>query len=89
MCVYLYTKFQVSNIILTSFRQGGKFPPSPSSLPPSPQKNTKKPTQIRVKLLTTFSKSSILDVWQGSSANYISDFSQILIKDVKKSFTKK
>ena len=26
MCVNLHTKFQVSNIILTSFRQGGFYP---------------------------------------------------------------
>ena len=25
MCVYLRTKFQVSSVILTSFRQGGNF----------------------------------------------------------------
>ena len=31
MCVYLRTKFQVSSIILTSFRQGGVI------LPPQPQ----------------------------------------------------
>ena len=38
------------------------------------------------KSLTTSSKSSILDVWQGS--NFISDFSQILIKNVKKALLK-
>ena len=29
MCVYLRAKFQVSSIILTSFRQGGSFTPPP------------------------------------------------------------
>ena len=43
--VYLRTRFQVSSIILTSFRQG-IFYPSPTYL----KTNPKKPTQIRVKL---------------------------------------
>ena len=46
MCVYLLTKFQVSIIILTSFRQGVISP-----LPPPPLKSKrtpKKPTQTRV-----------------------------------------
>ena len=29
MCVYMCTKFQVSSIILTSFRQGANFTPPP------------------------------------------------------------
>ena len=55
MCVYLCAKFQVFNIILTSFRRGSFT----SSHPPSPQqqqkkkqtkkRTPKKPTQIRVK----------------------------------------
>ena len=51
MGLYLREKFQVSSIILTSFRQGVILPPSP------PQKRTpKEPTQIRVssKLRTYF-----------------------------------
>ena len=44
MCVYLSTKFQVSRIILTSFRQGVIYPP----LPPTSEQTPKKPTQIRV-----------------------------------------
>ena len=39
MCEYLQTKFQVSRIILTSFRQGAILPPNPKGTP-------KKPTQI-------------------------------------------
>ena len=46
MCVYLSTKFQVSSIILTSFRQGGNFTPLPLTAKLTP----KKPIQIRVKL---------------------------------------
>ena len=42
MCVYLRTKFQVSSIILTSFRQGGNFTPK--------KRAPKKRTQIRVKI---------------------------------------
>ena len=45
MCVYLHTKFQVSSVILISFRQGGLFYP-----PPTPKQNPKKPTLIRVKI---------------------------------------
>ena len=34
VCVYLRTKFQVSSIILTSFRQGeGFYPPTPQNEP--------------------------------------------------------
>ena len=39
MCVYLGTKFQVSSMILTTFRQGRE----------------EKPTQIRVNVFTTLS----------------------------------
>ena len=46
MSVYLCTKFQVSSITLTSFRQGDNFPPTTSKRTP------KKPTQIRVKFHT-------------------------------------
>ena len=49
MCVYLSTKFQVSSIILTSFRQGGDFTPLPLTAKLTP----KKPIQIRVKLKYT------------------------------------
>ena len=43
MCLYLHTKFQVSNIILASFRQRGIILlPTPTS-----KRNPKKPTQIR------------------------------------------
>ena len=48
MRVYLRAKFEVSSIILTSFRQGGGgviLPP----LPPQPQ-TSKKSAQIRVKI---------------------------------------
>ena len=50
MCVYLRAKFEVSNIILTSFRQGEEggvilpLPPIPTS-----KRTPKKSTQIRVK----------------------------------------
>ena len=48
MGVYLLAKFEVSSIILTSFRQGGGGvilpPPSPTS-----KQTPKNPTQIRVK----------------------------------------
>ena len=47
MSVYLETQFQVSSIILTSFRQGVIFPSSPLPLPQKP--TPKKPTYIRVK----------------------------------------
>ena len=49
MCVYLRAKFEVSSIILASFRQGGgdNF----TSPPPTLKGTPKKPTQIRVKTL--------------------------------------
>ena len=47
MGVYLCTKFQVSSIILTSFRQRANF----TSLPHTAKRTPKKPTQIRVKLM--------------------------------------
>ena len=43
MCVYFRTKFQVSNIILTSFRQRDNF-----TLSPTPKQTPKKPTLISV-----------------------------------------
>ena len=45
MFVYLLTKFEVSGIILTSFRQRVILPPSISKRTP------KKPIQIRVKVI--------------------------------------
>ena len=45
MSVYLRTKFQVSSIILASFRQGGVILPRPL---PNSKRVPKKPTQIRV-----------------------------------------
>ena len=48
MGVSLRAKFEVSRIILTSFRQGGNFTPSPTS-----KEAPKKPTQIRVKTKAT------------------------------------
>ena len=44
MCVYLGTKFQVSSIIPTSFRQGAILPLGTS------KRTSKKPTQIRIKV---------------------------------------
>ena len=41
MCVYLRTKFQVSSIILMSFKRGGGSK--------TPKRTPKKPTLIRVK----------------------------------------
>ena len=57
MAVYLPTKFQVSSITLTSFRQGeGVILPLP---PLTPKRTSKKATQIRVKIdpLQLFLKS--------------------------------
>ena len=36
MCVYFYTKVQVSSIVLTRFRQGGNFTPTSKQTPKSP-----------------------------------------------------
>ena len=63
MSVYLHTKFQVSSIILTSFRQVGNFtPPHPTSkrtpkkpTHPTSKRTPKKPTQIRVNKLKIIS----------------------------------
>ena len=46
VCVLTYTKFQVFSIILTSFRQGEEFYPSPT---PTSKRDPKKPTKIRAK----------------------------------------
>ena len=46
MFVNLLTKFQVSNIILTSFREGNNVTPHPQLQNEPP----KKPNQIRVKV---------------------------------------
>ena len=58
MCVYLHTKFKVSSITLTSFRQDGGevfYPP-----PTTSNRTPKKPNQIRVKdLFLTTDKSAL------------------------------
>ena len=52
MSVYFYAKFEVSSIIVTSFRQGN---------PPTTSKRTpKKPTQIRAKVWKLFLHSFIV-----------------------------
>ena len=56
--VYFCTKFQVSSIIQTSFREGSVILPSTAKWTP------KKPTLIRVKLLRYFCKTS------GKNLNY-------------------
>ena len=62
MCVYLRSKFQVSSIILTSFRQmgGGNFTPNPPTHTPTLKRTPKKPTQIRVKQFAPDLNSLIL-----------------------------
>ena len=49
MCVYLRSKFEVSRIILTGFRQGLVLNPPPHT--PASKQTPEKPTQIRVKWL--------------------------------------
>ena len=52
MGVYLQAKFQVSSIILPSFRQGGGGGGGDVNTPPFTSKQTtQKPTQIKVKAL--------------------------------------
>ena len=46
--MYLRAKFEVSNIILTSFRQGGEV----ILLPSTSKRIPKKPTQIRVIMIS-------------------------------------
>ena len=54
MCMHLRSKFQVSSIILTSFRQGVILHLSPPPHPPTHLKtNPEKLTQIRIKKQTT------------------------------------
>ena len=61
MCVYLHTKFQVSSIILKSFRHGGGVRMGwggggGNFTHPTSKQTSKKPTQIRVKLPSNLSK---------------------------------
>ena len=46
MCVYLRTKFQVSSIILKSFRHGVILSLTPPPSPPTAKGTLKKPTLI-------------------------------------------
>ena len=48
MCVYLRAKFEVSSIILTSFRLGGEGEGVILTLPPTSRRTPKNATQIRV-----------------------------------------
>ena len=69
MCVDLRNKFQVSGIILTSFRQGG------NSLPPPTSKRTpKEPTQISVKLLFVLQKSLLKIITNSLLATVVAQF---------------
>ena len=49
MDVYLRGKFEVSSIVLTIFRQGGRDGGGKFPSPPTSKRTPKKPTQIRVK----------------------------------------
>ena len=53
MGVYLRAKFDVSSMILTSFRQGGSFTPPP---PPTSKGTPENPAQIRIKKESSFKK---------------------------------
>ena len=55
MSVYLLAKFEVSSMILTSFRHRGNFT---LPLPPTSKRTPKKPTQIRVKVTPDISLQS-------------------------------
>ena len=48
MCVYLRTKFQICNIIITSFRLREVILPVPH---PTLKRTPKMPTQVRVKYM--------------------------------------
>ena len=54
MCVYVRTKFQISSVILTSFRRGIILPTPPHPYPP-----LKTPDQIKVNLKTITNKCSL------------------------------
>ena len=56
MCLYLCAKFEVSSIILMSFRQGDNFTPPP----PTSKRTPKKPTQIRVNIQNINSNTYII-----------------------------
>ena len=53
MDVYLRAKFEVSSIILTSFRQG-RWGGGVILQPPTTKRTPTKPTQIRVKKIANF-----------------------------------
>ena len=56
--MYLRTKFEASSIVLTGFRLGtGNSPPPPT---PHLKTNPKKPTQIRVNMITRRNESKII-----------------------------
>ena len=63
MGLYLRAKFEVSSIILTSFRQGGwgNF----TTCPPPTKRTPKKPTQIRVHTKEQTVLKSIKDAFEG------------------------
>ena len=67
MSVYLRTKFQVSSIVLTSFRQDVILP-----LPPTSEQTPQKPIQIRVKQFQqrSISDISLLSILQAFEAEF-------------------
>ena len=61
MCLYLLTKFIVSNITLTRLREaGGSFNPLPPSLFPTSKRTSKRLTKTRVQRCLTCQQSSLI-----------------------------
>ena len=61
LCVYLCTKFQVSSIIITSFKQEGNFTPPPTPTTPR-NKPLKSPPRLGLIVATTH-KSLVKHCW--------------------------
>ena len=82
MDVYLRAKFEVSNIILTSFRQEVILPPPPPP-PPTSKRTCKKPTQIMVNILNGKQRKSLHQVGVGVGWGEWRLFDRDVYKNIK------
>ena len=71
MCAHLSANFEVSSIILTSFRQRVIPPPHPT---PTSKETPKQPTQIRVKGDVQPDNSNVVRILFEYSSNAISHY---------------
>ena len=82
MGMYLRTKFLVSSMILTRFRQGGKFTPTPHTSKQTPKEST----QIRIKPKAFDLSVSMRQAWLSNEMTTVSITSRAESKQIRQDF---